>query len=383
MQIDIISTGDEVITGLIVDTNAAWLSEQLLSMGLQAKRRSTVGDDIADLEEILSERSKVADIIFFNGGLGPTTDDNTTEAAAHVANAKLELHEDWLEVIRKWHESRNRVMADSNIKQAMLPEGATMIDNPEGTACGFMLRINKALCFFTPGVPHEFKAMFLNEIKPYLTEHVIKSHDTYVKRLFLFGIPEAMLQQKMNAVKLPHSIVLGYRAAYPELELKLICNRASDEEIYSALGEIRRIVSDYLITEDEFNLGQKIADLVPGKTFCIFDNVTAGKLGASLNKELPILTYLASDSALSKEDREFLKGRNSDFIFSVSRDDNAVAYSLYNSSDERVLFHEYQLDITIKNKKADAYALLGKALLLSYFSKRPPIRPMMDYLNRK
>ena len=125
MKAEIISTGDEVITGMIDDTNTSWLSQQLLSLGIQVTRRSTVGDDLNDLIDVLSERSKYCDLIIFNGGLGPTTDDNTTTAVCKVLNTSPVLLDFWLERIKEWHRAKGRAMPESNKKQAFIPNGAT------------------------------------------------------------------------------------------------------------------------------------------------------------------------------------------------------------------------------------------------------------------
>ncbi len=242
MQLEIITTGDEIMTGMVTDTNVSWLCQELLNLGVQAARRSTVGDSLEDLTAVISERSQEADLIIVNGGLGPTSDDNTTVAAAKAAGVKLVRHDEWVQKIRAWCDERHRPMLDTNLKQADLPEGATMIDNPCGTACGYYLKIKKALCFFTPGVPREFKAMMTDSILPKIKTEVIGDNNTKVKRLFLFGVGESKLQAMMNTLSIPESITLGYAAGYPLLELKLICHNAKDEEFNQALSAIRDTV---------------------------------------------------------------------------------------------------------------------------------------------
>ena len=209
MQVEIISTGDEVITGFITDTNVAWLCQELLSLGIQPRLRHTVGDNLEDIVSLLKERSEHCDVLLVNGGMGPTSDDNTTEAAALAAGVPQVLNQTWLTRLEAWHKERGRTMPQTNVKQAMLPEGAQMLDNPRGTACGFMLKINRATCFFTPGVPSEFRPMYLNEIRPRLVKDFLDGVHTQVKRLFLFGISESLLGQKIEALQLPASIVVG------------------------------------------------------------------------------------------------------------------------------------------------------------------------------
>lgn len=141
MRIELISTGDEVITGNIDDTNASYLSRELFESGLQVDRRHTAGDSLEELMAMFTEISERECIAIETGGMGPTTDDLTTEAIARVAGKSLVLNEEWHRSMSQWFINRNRVMSQTNIKQAMLPEGSIMIENPTGTACGFMVKV--------------------------------------------------------------------------------------------------------------------------------------------------------------------------------------------------------------------------------------------------
>lgn len=188
MIIEIITTGDEVLTGFTVDTNASWLSQQLLENGWQVRRRQTVGDRMDDLTDVLHERSLIADVIIFNGGLGPTSDDKTTDAVSEVAHVPQELNEGWLANMELKFANRGRAMPISNRKQAMLPQGATVLDNPIGTACGFKLKINNAVCYFTPGVPNEFKQMVQQQIIP-----ICSNYSRLVLQLCVVILPSVFL----------------------------------------------------------------------------------------------------------------------------------------------------------------------------------------------
>ncbi|WP_081805834.1 signal recognition particle-docking protein FtsY [Aeromonas media] len=134
MRIEIISTGDEIVTGLVVDTNAAWLSALLLEQGWQVRRRLTVGDNLADLKAALQESASRAEVVLVCGGLGPTADDLTAQAAAEAFGQPLTLFPDWLATMAERYASRGRTMAQSNTKQAWLPRDCEILDNPVGTA---------------------------------------------------------------------------------------------------------------------------------------------------------------------------------------------------------------------------------------------------------
>lgn len=150
LKVAMLSTGEEVLHGDIVDTNASWLGEILYQSGFQLSARSTVGDQLDVLKDEILRLSKSFDVVIVNGGLGPTTDDLTASAAAKASGQKLSLFQEWLTVMEEKFTRRGLTMPDSNLKQAMLPEKATIIDNPIGTACGFSMTLNKAKLYFTP-----------------------------------------------------------------------------------------------------------------------------------------------------------------------------------------------------------------------------------------
>ena len=153
MRIEVICTGDEVLTGKIVNTNFSWITQKLEDYGLSVQWETTVGDDREDLLLAFKLAGERADAVIVNGGLGPTIDDLSQEIAAKAAGVDLELSQEWLSRMESYFARRNRTMSPNNKKQAMLPAGAEVLDNPIGTACGFACTIGKARFMFTPGVP--------------------------------------------------------------------------------------------------------------------------------------------------------------------------------------------------------------------------------------
>lgn len=157
IRVEMLSTGDEVLHGQIVDTNAAWLADVLFQHGLPMTSRTTVGDSLDSLIATLQARSHEADVLIVNGGLGPTSDDLSALAAAQACGVELEMQQGWLEQMEAWFASRGRVMAASNRKQAEIPANAELIDNPVGTACGFALQLNRCWIFSRPAFPLSLK----------------------------------------------------------------------------------------------------------------------------------------------------------------------------------------------------------------------------------
>ena len=390
MKVELISTGDEVITGMIDDTNASWLCQELLSLGVQVTRRTTVGDALDDLVIALEERSREADVIIFNGGLGPTTDDATTEAVCRVLGVQPVLLEDWLEHIREWHRQKNREMPESNQKQALIPEGAEMIVNPFGTACGYHVRINRAHCFFTPGVPQELNAMFSDTIRPYLLTHFLNDSQTVVKRLFTFGSTESGLQDKIGAASFPEHIVIGYRACYPTIEIKIIGHAAAQADFEAAVATVKGIIGDYIYLEDEGNLPEEIKKFTGEDSFVIFDNVTEGLLGVQLAQNLSVRTVLATNLAFESRHASILGFENHTYALVLDRDvDSGGVHILLNNNKLRKDCHFFvNLDVLTKERGKKAYALITQIifyqlLTLKTVSLRPDNSVLIDLTEMK
>lgn len=288
MIIEIIATGDEVLTGFTVDTNSTWLSQRLLDHGWQVRRRHTVGDRMDDLIAILQERSQVADILLVNGGLGPTSDDNTTEAAARAAGVPLQLDQHWLDLLLERYAGRGRPMPESNRKQAMLPQTAERIHNPVGTACGFRMPLNRAICYFTPGVPSEFKVMVDEQILPHL-QGGQQQGQARVDRFFTFGVSESALSDRLDTLRWPDSIVLGYRSSMPIIELKLISQQTREEDFALARTQLLQVIDPFLVGEDQLDQPASIAALLGDRPLCLQEDGTRGLVLSALAPLLPAL----------------------------------------------------------------------------------------------
>ncbi|MBV4411932.1 nicotinamide mononucleotide deamidase-related protein YfaY [Enterobacteriaceae bacterium YMB-R22] len=259
INVEMLSTGDEVLHGQIVDTNAAWLADYLFSQGLAMCRRSTVGDALASLVAALHERSRHADVLIVNGGLGPTRDDLSAQAAALALGQPLVENGEWLARMTRYFAERGGTMAPSNRKQALLPAGSEMLDNPVGTACGFVIGLNGCLIFFTPGVPSEFKVMVEQQILPRLRERFSLPEPPLCLRLTTFGRGESDLAQRLDALALPADVVLGYRASAPVIELKLTGPAAQRDAMMPVWQAIKREVGDSLLFEGTQGLAAAVA----------------------------------------------------------------------------------------------------------------------------
>ena len=291
MRIEIICTGDEVLTGKIINTNFSYMSQKLEDVGLSVQWETTVGDNREDLLEAFQLAGQRADAVIINGGLGPTVDDLSQEVAAQAAGVELVLHEGWLARMEELFRRRSRVMPPNNIKQAMLPAGAEVIDNPIGTACGFALDIGKARFFFTPGVPRELHRMLEEQILPRLLARSGQQTAIYVKRFHSYGLGESHVDALLKGVEdlvLDGTVKLGFRAHYPQLETKLTVRGADMADIHVKLApvvqEVRKRIGNFILAEDDETLeGVVLAHLLAHQaSLAVVETFTGGQIAARL-----------------------------------------------------------------------------------------------------
>src|SRR6185437_6933564 len=216
MRCEILSTGDEVLTGQVTDTNAAFLADQLGSMGFAVARHTTVGDDRAMLAAAFRELGARADIVLCTGGLGPTLDDLTTEVAAEVLGVGLRLDQAALDYMQGLWSRRGRPMPENNRRQALLPEPAEVLPNPIGTAPGFTVHIDRARFFFMPGVPREMKQMFAEQVKPRIEGQRADPSVFDIRVLRSFGLAESAADEALAGLEARFpGVKLGFRAHFP------------------------------------------------------------------------------------------------------------------------------------------------------------------------
>ncbi len=287
LRVEMLSTGDEVLHGQIIDTNAAWLADYLFQQGMPMSGRETVGDSLSSLIETLLERSHIADVLIVNGGLGPTSDDLSALAAASACGVELVEHAEWLARMEAYFAERGRPMAASNRKQAQIPVNAEMLDNPVGTACGFALKLNRCTMFFTPGVPSEFKVMVEQQIVPRLRERFTLPAAPLCLRLTTFGTSESDLAAELDGMPLPPDVVLGYRSSSPIIELKLtgpVSQRAAMEQAWE---RVRQVAGDNTLFEGTIGLPAALTQRLnqQGLKLALSEQFSAGLINLQLQTE--------------------------------------------------------------------------------------------------
>ncbi|MDD5308110.1 MAG: CinA family nicotinamide mononucleotide deamidase-related protein [Deltaproteobacteria bacterium] len=275
MEIGIVSTGDELLRGAIADTNAAWMAARVFERGLMVRRVATVGDDLADLTRAFEGAIASFDLAIVTGGLGPTDDDLTSQAAAAAIGVRLARSDEAAIQVRAAFERIGRPMLDLNLKQADLPEGAQVLENPAGTAPGFALRTLRGRIVFLPGVPHEMRAMFERHVMPLLPETV--RHRAVFK---CFGMGESNIQDALRPVaKARPALRFGYRASFPEIGVSVTAKDAAALE--EARVAVRAALGRAVFAQDDIDLPTALVRALAarGLTFGAAESCTGGLVG--------------------------------------------------------------------------------------------------------
>ena len=291
MRIEVICTGDEVLTGKIVNTNFSTITQRLEDVGLAVSWETTVGDDRESLALAFRLAADRADAVIVNGGLGPTVDDLSQEIAAQAAGVGLVLNEGWLARMEEFFRLRSRQMPPNNRKQAMLPANAEVLDNPIGTACGFAMDIGRARFFFTPGVPREMRRMLDEQIIPRLLERSGIQVAIHLKRFHSYGLGESHVDEILSGIEgfaPPGAVKLGFRAHYPQLETKLLVRARDMAEIRGLLApveaEVRRRLGNFILSEDDQTVERVVLESLAarGATLAIVETFTGGQITVRL-----------------------------------------------------------------------------------------------------
>lgn len=285
MKAHILSTGDEVLLGDIIDTNSGFLCSALKDMGIEVQKITAVGDDVAAIAASLGDISSQADLCIVTGGLGPTRDDITAIACAKAANDRLELNKDAFSSMKSYFKKRGFQLNKDNEKQAFLPSRSKMLINHNGTAPGFFIKINQCLFFFLPGVPSEMKVMFEREVKENLHKEFCLHDDILIERLTVFGLPESRVGSLLNGFekKFPE-MRLGFRVDFPVIEVKIILNDSLEDKGKAKydIGEARKWavlqLENKVVSEQGFSIAKELGQLLTRqkKTLAIAESCTGG-----------------------------------------------------------------------------------------------------------
>ena len=288
MTVEIIAVGTEILLGNIVNTNAAYLAEKCAGLGLSCYHQDVVGDNEERLMETIRLALTRADIILLSGGLGPTQDDLTKEAAAKVMGKELYLHEPSKEAIRQFFAERNMEITENNWKQAMVPEGCIVVENPGGTAPGIIIAENGKHVVLMPGPPGELIPMFEKSIMPYLAG--LTTGVIYSQTVKICGVGESKAESMVeDLVDAQDNPTIATYAKTGEVHLRVTATAPDEKEakklVKPMVKELKGRFGNHVYTTDsEVTLEKAVVDLLMANklTACTVESCTGGMLSARL-----------------------------------------------------------------------------------------------------
>ncbi|MCG3139707.1 MAG: putative competence-damage inducible protein [Anaerolineae bacterium] len=288
MRAEILSIGTELLLGEIVDTNAAWLAQQCAALGVDVYFRTTVGDNVGRIAAALQTAMRRADVIITTGGLGPTVDDVTREAVAQAVGAPLVLNHALVEQIRARFEKWGRGMSENNVRQAYIPQGATPVENPVGTAPCFIVDHAGCSIFVLPGVPREMKYLTETRVLPWLREKNGDGSIILSKILRTCAIGESAVDEKIADLETESNPTVGLAAHPGQTDVRITAKaptRAQAEKMIADMEtRVRERLGDWIYGVGAETVEQVVARLLTAKqkTAALAETNTLGKIAASL-----------------------------------------------------------------------------------------------------
>ena len=284
IKASIITIGDELLIGQVIDTNSAWMAQKLNEAGIPVIRRVAVGDVSDEIWKALDEESKIAQIILITGGLGTTSDDITKPLLCKYFNGKMIVNEEALANVKYIFETIiKRPMIERNLKQAEVPDVCKVIQNKRGTAPGMWFEKDKVIFVSMPGVPFEMKGMMEDYVIPQLGKQFQLPHIVH-RTLLTAGIGESYIAEMIKdfEAKLPSHIKLAYLPNYGMVRLRLSSSGFDKEkietEVQQQFDELQSLVKEYLVINEDEPIEKAVGKLLlsKNKTLCTAESCTGG-----------------------------------------------------------------------------------------------------------
>ncbi|WP_312520768.1 competence/damage-inducible protein A [Anaerospora sp.] len=267
MIVEIVTTGTELLLGQIINTNSAWLSQQLNALGFNVMYQSTVGDNRERMAQVFATALNRADIVITSGGLGPTLGDITKEVSANLVNRKLCQHAASAAKIEAYFSKRGITMPESNLRQALIPLNSIVLDNDSGTAPGVIIEENNKVIIHLPGPPNELKAMFSQKVIPYLQERYFSQGVILSRVLRVYGIGESSLEASLqDLVEAQGNPTIALLVKKSEIHIRLTAKCKDECEAQTAIQRIEKIIRDRL-GDAVFGADSDSLEMVVGSLF--------------------------------------------------------------------------------------------------------------------
>ena len=285
MKAEIITVGTELLIGSILNTNAKFLSERLIDLGVDVVRQVSVADDMNSIIKELNISMNEADLIFLCGGLGPTNDDLTRVALAKFLNKKIYIDKDAKEKLVLRFEKINKKMTDNNIKQVSLIEGSKKLDNNWGLALGEVNDYNGKKIFLFPGPPKEFEPM----VDAYLAQNIHENQKIIVRSLNVIGLGESLTEDRIRKLNLENKYIsINTFAHFTQTEIKLIAKGEDYEYISNIMSNsIEKLYDefkDHIYSDNNQTVEEVLVKRLMDKnlTISFAESITGGLLAASI-----------------------------------------------------------------------------------------------------
>ncbi|MDF9407436.1 competence/damage-inducible protein A [Pelotomaculum isophthalicicum JI] len=321
MKAELIFTGSELTQGRIVNSHAQYLGRWLSELNFDVALHITVGDHFERLEQVVRQALERSDLILITGGLGPTTDDLTKDTVAHVLGLPLVLDEKSLDGIRNFFDRRGMTMPESNIRQAYIPQGATILPNKRGTAPGILIEKGNKIIALLPGPPHELTAMFEDTLMPILSQKAGSGAVTRFKAIKVTGISESAVQDLIKDLGGQGNPGITYLASPGQVQVRITAQAASAEQAEKMVEELSEKVScrlkDYIFGYGDENIevivGKQLLD--KGMSIGVAESCTSGLIAARLT-DIPGSSayFIGGVAAYSNEVKKAILGVAPDII---------------------------------------------------------------------
>jgi nicotinamide-nucleotide amidase len=290
MLVQIISIGDELLIGQTVNTNAAWMGQQLRLLGVNVDKCHVIKDDADEIRSAVAQACEVSDVVLITGGLGPTKDDITKEVLCDIFEGKLVSNQKVLDHVRLFFEKRNREMLEVNIQQAMVPDVCEVLHNEFGTAPGMLFRDheNKKVIVSMPGVPYEMKYLMSEHVLP-LLEREYETKKLFYRTVLTQGIGESYVADRIEDIEnglRSNGVALAYLPSPGGVRLRMTCESSKDqvERLAKAVESLNELLPQYIYGEGDITLEEVVGQLLKerGHTVCTIESCTGGSVGAAL-----------------------------------------------------------------------------------------------------
>ena len=282
-NIELVSIGSELLLGQIVDTNSAWISQRLAEVGANTYYKTTVGDNLRRMVEVLSQAVNRSDVVITGGGIGPTQDDLTREAVAEVFGVEVVTHEESMQELRDRYQRRGFIVTKNNEKQAQIPEGAKVVKNPNGTAPAFIMEGESATVICLPGVPFEMKWLVTNEVIPYLQGRFDLHETIHYRVLKVIDMGESAVDDKIgHLIAESSNPTVGVLARPGQVDVRIASRAESTEDALTMIEPMERQVRDILgqnvFGVDDETIESVVGELLSsiGASIAVYEDLSGG-----------------------------------------------------------------------------------------------------------